>query len=82
MNSQGKNYLNKNKNNNAVKENASGWVLTTSFGASVISGMLIGLLIEYFIDISPYGVIGGIILGCFSGYYKLWIYSRKLTDES
>ena len=46
MNSEDKGYLN--KNNNAVKDNASGWVLTTSFGASIISGMLIGLLIEYF----------------------------------
>ena len=36
MNSQDKSYLN--RNNNAIKENASGWVLTTSFGASVISG--------------------------------------------
>lgn len=80
MNSEDKGYLN--KNNNAVKDNASGWVLTTSFGASIISGMLIGLLIEYFFDINPYGVIGGIIIGCFSGYYKLWIYSRKLSDES
>ena len=80
MNSKDRSYLN--KNNNPVKENASGWVLTTSFGSSVISGMLIGLLIEYFFDISPYGVVGGIILGCFSGYYKLWVYSRKLIDES
>ncbi len=79
MNSQDKTFLN--KNNSAVKENVSGWVLTTSFGASAISGMLIGLLIEYFFEISPYGVISGIILGCFSGYYKLWIYSRKLSDE-
>ena len=51
MNSEDKGYLN--KNNNAVKDNASGWVLTTSFGASIISGMLIGLLIEYFFDINP-----------------------------
>ena len=80
MNSQDRSYLN--QNNNPVKENASGWVLTTSFGSSVIGGMLIGLLIEYFFDINPYGVIGGISLGCFSGYYKLWVYSRKLTDES
>ena len=64
MNSKDRSYLN--KNNNPVKENASGWVLTTSFGSSVISGMLIGLLVEYFFDISPYGVVGGIILGCFS----------------
>ena len=45
MNSEDKGYLN--KNNNAVKDNASGWVLTTSFGASIISGMLIGLLITW-----------------------------------
>ena len=49
MNSQDKSYLN--RNNNAIKENASGWVFTTSFGASVISGMLIGLLVEYFFDL-------------------------------
>ena len=79
MNSKNRSYF---KNTIQVKDNISGWVLTTSFGASVISGMLIGLVIENFIEIAPYGVIGGILLGCFSGYYKLWIYSRKLSDES
>ena len=67
--------------NNSRKENISGWVLTSSFGSSIISGLLIGLLIENFIDINPYGVITGIILGTLNGYYRLWVYSRKLSNE-
>ena len=55
MNSKNRSYF---KNTNQVKDNISGWVLTTSFGASVISGMLIGLVLENFIEIAPYGVIG------------------------
>ena len=47
----------------------------------IISGLLIGLLIENFIDINPYGVITGIILGTLNGYYRLWVYSRKLSNE-
>lgn len=64
------------------KENINGWVLTTSFGSSIISGLLVGLLIEYFININPYGVISGIILGSINGYYRLWVYSRRMSDES
>jgi len=67
---------------NSRKENISGWVLTTSFGSSVISGLLIGLLIEYFVNINPYGIISGIILGSINGYYRLWVYSRRMSDES
>ena len=50
MNSKNRSYF---KNTNQVKDNISGWVLTTSFGASVISGMLIGLVLENFIEINP-----------------------------
>jgi len=64
------------------KENINGWVLTTSFGSSIISGLLVGLLIEYFININSYGVISGIILGSINGYYRLWVYSRRMSDES
>ena len=67
---------------NSRKENISGWILTTSFGSSVISGLLIGLLIEYFVNINPYGIISGIILGSINGYYRLWVYSRRMSDES
>ena len=47
MNSKNRSYF---KNTNQVKDNISGWVLTTSFGASIISGMLIGLVVENFIE--------------------------------
>ena len=67
---------------NSRNENISGWILTTSFGSSVISGLLIGLLIEYFVNINPYGIISGIILGSINGYYRLWVYSRRMSDES
>tara|TARA_B100000929_G_scaffold85165_1_gene66471 strand:+ start:260 stop:508 length:249 start_codon:yes stop_codon:yes gene_type:complete len=66
---------------NSKKENISGWILTTSFGSSVISGLLVGLLVEYFFEINPYGVIIGIILGSINGYYRLWVYSKRLSDE-
>jgi len=66
---------------NSKKENVSGWVLTTSFGSSIISGLLVGLLVEYFFEINPYGVITGIILGSINGYYRLWVYSERLSDE-
>ena len=39
---------------NSKKENVSGWVLTTSFGSSIISGLLVGLLVEYFFEINPF----------------------------
>lgn len=67
---------------NSRKENISGWILTTSLGSSIISGLLIGLLIEYFVNINPYGIISGIILGSINGYYRLWVYSRRMSDES
>ena len=49
--------------------------------AHVTINLPIGLLIENFIDINPYGVITGIILGTLNGYYRLWVYSRKLSNE-
>ena len=72
MNSQDRSYLN--KNNNPVKENASGWVLTTSFGSSVISGMLIGLLIEYFFDPPRELIYGGLV--------QNWSKFRKFSEKN
>ena len=67
--------------NNSNKENISGWVLTSSFGSSLISGLLVGLIVENFFDINPFGVITGIILGSLNGYYRLWVYSKRMSDE-
>ena len=53
----------------------------TSFSTSIISGLLIGLLIQYFIGYEPVPVIIFVLIGIYDGSRKMWQISKKLENK-
>jgi len=53
----------------------------TSFSTSIISGLLIGLLIQYFIGYEPVPVIIFVLIGIYDGSRRMWQISKKLENK-
>ena len=53
----------------------------TSFSTSLISGLLIGLLIQYFIGYEPVPVIIFVLIGIYDGSRRMWQISKKLENK-
>jgi F0F1-type ATP synthase assembly protein I len=47
----------------------------------IVSGLLIGLVLDWFLGTAPIMVIIWTILGIGVGYYRLWQHSSVLDDE-
>jgi F0F1-type ATP synthase assembly protein I len=52
----------------------------SSFSTSIISGLLIGLLIQNFFGYAPWPVISFVLIGIYDGYRRMWKISAKLED--
>lgn len=57
-----------------------GWMHGGSFLSSILSGTLIGYLLDMWLGTEPWLVIIGIVLGAYSGFVKIWGY-LKAQDE-
>jgi F0F1-type ATP synthase assembly protein I len=57
-----------------------GWIEGGSFFGSTVAGMLIGLGVDAWLGTEPWFVIGGILLGAYSGFLHVWHYSKKLEE--
>lgn len=52
------------------------------FISSVVAGMVLGLIVDWWLDTAPVFVIIGIVLGFVSGFYKLWNASAVLEEQA
>lgn len=58
-----------------------GWMRGGSFVSSIISGTLLGYLLDMWLGTDPWLVISGILLGSYSGFVRMWSYMKKLGDQ-
>lgn len=59
---------------------AEGWVASGSFLGSVLSGFFIGYLLDRWLGTDPWLVVIGIVAGSYSGFVRMWQYSKKMED--
>lgn len=58
-----------------------GWMEGGSFISSILSGALLGFLADKWLGTEPWLVVIGIIAGSYSGFMRLWAYSKKMEDD-
>ncbi len=60
---------------------SDGWIGGGSFFGSVLSGTLLGYFADLWLGTEPWLVIIGIVVGSYSGFVKVWEYSKRLEDR-
>jgi F0F1-type ATP synthase assembly protein I len=58
----------------------SGWVASGSFLGSILSGFLLGYLADHWLGTEPWLVVIGIIAGSYSGFMRMWQYSKRMEE--
>ncbi|MGI9610696.1 MAG: AtpZ/AtpI family protein [Acidimicrobiia bacterium] len=58
-----------------------GWIEGGSFLGSVLAGALIGFGLDHWLGTEPWLVVVGILLGSYSGFMRMWAYSKKMEDD-
>ncbi len=58
-----------------------GWMEGGSFFSSIIAGTLLGYFLDMWLGTEPWLVIIGIVFGSYSGFMKVWQYSKRLDDN-
>jgi len=58
-----------------------GWMKAGSFSSSIIAGTLLGYFADRWLGTEPWLVIGGIVLGSYAGFVKMWQYLREMDDR-
>ena len=53
----------------------------TSFSTSIISGLLVGLLIQNFLGYEPIPVVIFVLIGIYDGYRKMSKLSERLEEN-
>ncbi len=59
---------------------SEGWSQPGSFLASILSGMLIGLLADSWLGTEPWLVVVGSLAGIYSGFLNVWRYSKQIEE--
>lgn len=57
-----------------------GWVAGGSFSGSIVSGTLLGYFADRWLGTEPWLVVVGIVLGSYSGFVRIWQYSKKMVE--
>lgn len=57
-----------------------GWTEGASVFSSLLSGTLLGLGADHLFGTEPWLVITGIVFGAYSGFHRVWNYSKKLEE--
>lgn len=55
-----------------------GWMGGGTFLGSVLSGALVGWLLDNWLGTDPWFVVGGIVVGAYSGFMRMWELSKKM----
>jgi len=58
-----------------------GWIQGGNLVGSVLAGWLLGFLVDSWLNTEPWSVIIGILLGSYSGFMRMWHYSKKMEDD-
>lgn len=58
-----------------------GWMEGGSFFSSIIAGALVGYFADGWLGTDPWLVVTGIVLGSYSGFVRVWQYSKRLDDQ-
>ena len=58
-----------------------GWSQGVNLVGSVLAGWLLGFLLDAWLNTSPWFVIVGILLGSYSGFMRMWSYSKKMEED-
>lgn len=59
---------------------SEGWMEGGSFFGSILSGTLLGLGLDWWLGISPWLVITGVLLGSYSGFARMWASLKSQPD--
>jgi ATP synthase protein I len=59
---------------------SDGWIGGGSFFGSIVSGTLLGHFADRWLGTDPWLVILGVVIGSYSGFMKVWEYSKRLED--
>ena len=58
-----------------------GWLNGGSFVGSILAGALLGYLTDLWLGTDPWFLIVGIVLGSYSGFMRMWAYSKRIEDQ-
>lgn len=63
-----------------VSSSAEGWVAGGAFFGSILSGTLLGYLVDLWLGTDPWFVVIGILLGSYSGFVRMWHLSQQMEN--
>ena len=58
-----------------------GWMEGGSFLTSILAGALIGYLSDQWLGTEPWLVTVGIVAGAYSGFMRMWHYSKRIEED-
>ena len=58
-----------------------GWIEGGSFLSSILAGTLIGYLLDQWLGTEPWLIIVGIVAGSYSGFMRVWHYSKRIEED-
>lgn len=67
--------------NQATSAVNQGWMEGGSFFSSIIAGTLVGYFADQWLGTEPWLVVIGIAVGAYSGFLKMWEYSKRMEED-
>ena len=58
------------------------WSQAGGFFSSILSGLLIGLAGDYFLNTEPWLVVGGIVVGFAVGFWRMIVFSKRIMEQA
>jgi ATP synthase protein I len=59
----------------------AGWIQGGNLIGSVLAGWLLGFLVDTWLGTEPWFVVIGILLGSYSGFMRMWHYSKQIEED-
>lgn len=67
--------------NQATSAVNDGWMEGGSFFSSILAGTLLGYFADQWLGTEPWLVIIGIVVGSYSGFMRVWEFSKKIDEN-
>ena len=58
------------------------WSQAGGFFSSILSGLVIGLAADYFLNTEPWLVVGGIVAGFAVGFWRMIVFSNRIMEQA